>query len=207
VTVQAEVTHLRDQLDRDLLVTWLNFARGTFGYFESFDTDADQTPDMTFSALMDGAETIRMSPDADALRQEIETLRALNTGRVGNVNRYAQDRTLRGASTPGQASQGAVAASDGRDMEQEIEGVRCTSAPAGMMDIAFSAPAGATVRLGVFDIGGRRIRSFDGTYASGIHHIRWDGRSESGRFVGSGVYILVLEKQGVVSHAKGILMR
>lgn len=213
VAIGAGAGHTREALDRDLLVTWLNFALGTYGYLEGLDTDADQIVNTTFAAFMEDVETNRLDPNATelALREEIERLRALNVARVGNVNRDAwlagQGEITNRRVTAGSGSPDAGAARDGQPAGPEIEGIRCTSTATGTMDIAFSVAAGDGVRLGIYDIGGRRIRSFEGTYDSGTHRIHWDGRGESGHLMGSGVYILVLEKQGVVSRAKGILLR
>ncbi len=51
-----------------------------------------------------------------------------------------------------------------------------------------------TVRLGVFDVGGRMVaRLHDGPWAPGRQEVRWDGRDGQGRRVASGVYFVRLE--------------
>ena len=203
----------REQLDRELLVTWLNFAQGTFGYFEGLDTDADGIGDMAFAAVLDGIETTRLDPDATegALHRAIGSLHALNVGRVGSVAWgpaiTRQDVIAKGTHTAAAGSAIEGSANDVQERGKEIEGLRCASTAAGTMEISFSVVAGAMVRLDIFDVSGRRVRSFDGTHGSGTQRILWDGASESGRPMASGVYIVVLEKQGVVSRAKGILLR
>ncbi len=57
-------------------------------------------------------------------------------------------------------------------------------------EIGFGLPAAARVRLVVYDVLGRRIRTLaEGNYPAGWHRVRWDGRDESGREVASGVYL------------------
>ncbi|MCB9463186.1 MAG: choice-of-anchor B family protein [Candidatus Eisenbacteria bacterium] len=58
-------------------------------------------------------------------------------------------------------------------------------------------PTEGTVRLGVFDAAGRRVRSLiDGPMAPGFHAMDWDGMGDSGRRVANGVYYLRLETAG-----------
>lgn len=57
-----------DQLDRELLVTWLNFADGAFGYHEMVATGLDDTPELPFDQVMSRVETVRLDPAA-TLRQ------------------------------------------------------------------------------------------------------------------------------------------
>jgi len=52
-------------------------------------------------------------------------------------------------------------------------------------------PRAATVRLEVFDVGGRRVRSvWNGPLAGGRHVLEWDGRDDLRRPVASGVYLV-----------------
>jgi len=58
--------------------------------------------------------------------------------------------------------------------------------------ISFAVPAGthADYSLNVYDMRGRLVRSLaDGAIAPGSHQVIWDGRDNSGGFVGSGVYL------------------
>lgn len=60
--------------------------------------------------------------------------------------------------------------------------------------IDFSLARAGRVRLGVFDLAGRRIRTLaDGERAAGPHEVRWDGRDEAGRAVHAGSYRYRLE--------------
>ncbi|MBM3286851.1 MAG: T9SS type A sorting domain-containing protein [Candidatus Eisenbacteria bacterium] len=55
----------------------------------------------------------------------------------------------------------------------------------------------ASVRLEIFDVAGRRVRAlFDGRSESPTGQIRWDGRDDAGRKVGSGVYLVRLKSNG-----------
>ena len=50
---------------------------------------------------------------------------------------------------------------------------------------------GETVRIGVYDVAGRRVVSLvDGPQTQGTHRLGWDGRDDQGRRVSSGAYFL-----------------
>lgn len=56
-------------------------------------------------------------------------------------------------------------------------------------EIGYYIPSASHVVLDVFDVSGRRVRRIvDEAQAAGHHRIRWNGRSDSGRDVASGVY-------------------
>jgi hypothetical protein len=61
--------------------------------------------------------------------------------------------------------------------------------------IRFGVPAGGgTVRLRVFDVTGRRVRTLvDGETGPGWQTVTWDGRDEGGTHVAAGIYFCVLE--------------
>ena len=52
----------RDQLDRDLLTVWLNFANGAVEWDELVDTNRDGTADTVFHVAMETAEAVRLNP-------------------------------------------------------------------------------------------------------------------------------------------------
>jgi C1A family cysteine protease len=59
--------------------------------------------------------------------------------------------------------------------------------------IAYDLPRSASVRLTVYDLAGRAVRALvDRTQDSGSHEASWDGRDDSGRRVGAGVYFYKL---------------
>ena len=53
-----------EQLDRELLVAWLNFANGAIEYTELLDTDKDGAGDTPFVDVVAAAEAVRLNPDA-----------------------------------------------------------------------------------------------------------------------------------------------
>ena len=56
--------------------------------------------------------------------------------------------------------------------------------------ITFDLPAAQSVRLGVYDLGGRLVRPLRAEIAeAGRHEVVWDGRDASGAAVPSGVYL------------------
>ena len=60
--------------------------------------------------------------------------------------------------------------------------------------IAFELPAGQDVRLAIYGLDGRRVRSLLRTaLPAGRHATRWDGRDDRGRTVASGMYLYRLE--------------
>ena len=62
--------------------------------------------------------------------------------------------------------------------------------------IRFSVPAGPArpYSLKIYDVAGRLIRSLAaGQIGSGLHQESWDGRSDAGAYVGSGVYLYRVE--------------
>ena len=61
--------------------------------------------------------------------------------------------------------------------------------------IAFDLPRAEVVRLTVFDISGRLIRSLvnGSTYVAGRHQVEWNGRDEAGQRAASGVYFYRIE--------------
>ena len=55
--------------------------------------------------------------------------------------------------------------------------------------IRFELPIMTSVKLQVYDVGGRLIdRLADETFEAGVHHVIWDGKDLKGRDVSSGIY-------------------
>ncbi len=75
--------------------------------------------------------------------------------------------------------------------------------------IRYDVPAGGgRVRLEVFDVAGRMIRSLvDGAETPGRREVTWDGTDESGRRVASGTYFYRLELGGESVTKKLLLVR
>ena len=73
--------------------------------------------------------------------------------------------------------------------------------------VAFSLDTSQHVRLTVFDISGRKVRTLvDGMTAPGEHDAAWDGANDHGVPVETGVYFFRLESQAAVSARKVILV-
>ncbi len=67
----------------------------------------------------------------------------------------------------------------------------------GTAEVGFAAPFGVPTSLGIYDVSGRLVRNlFEGAAAGVEMRMRWDGRNESGRLVGSGVYFLRMRSPG-----------
>jgi hypothetical protein len=60
--------------------------------------------------------------------------------------------------------------------------------------IRFGIPQEVSVRLGIYDLAGRRVRTLvDVTKEPGWYEVTWDGRNDAGLLVASGVYFCRLE--------------
>jgi hypothetical protein len=59
--------------------------------------------------------------------------------------------------------------------------------------ITYELPAPGPVRLCVYDLRGRLVRTLvDGQRETGLHRIRWDGTDDRGRPQAAGVYLCLL---------------
>jgi hypothetical protein len=58
-------------------------------------------------------------------------------------------------------------------------------------------PAATRVRLGLYDVAGRLVRTLvDGSLDAGDHTLAWDGRDDGGRAVTGGLYFARLDAAG-----------
>ena len=75
---------ISEQLDRQLLTAWLNFANGGVEYTELLDTNGDGIADTAFADVMATAEAVRLNPAAtrEQLVAQKDLLTAIN-GRDG----------------------------------------------------------------------------------------------------------------------------
>jgi subtilisin-like proprotein convertase family protein len=74
--------------------------------------------------------------------------------------------------------------------------------------IAFELAKSGRVRLDVYDIRGRRVRSLvDGEMGPGVHRILWDGLDERGGAASSGLYFSKLRAGGRTEVGKMLLVR
>jgi hypothetical protein len=68
---------------------------------------------------------------------------------------------------------------------------------AGGAEIVFQVPAAAAVRLTVFDVTGRTVRTLaEQPFGPGVHHVAWDGKDAGGAPVASGVYYCRMQSGG-----------
>jgi len=74
--------------------------------------------------------------------------------------------------------------------------------------VSFRLRAAADIELVVFDIGGHRVRTLAiGHRGAGIHHETWDGTSDGGSTVASGVYVVRLRAGRGVASRKIVLIK
>jgi hypothetical protein len=74
--------------------------------------------------------------------------------------------------------------------------------------VKYDLPESGPVRLSVFDVAGRLVRTLvDDTMPPGSHEAVWDGTDSSGRAVGSGSYLARLEFGGKVEVVRMGLVR
>ncbi|MBD3348785.1 MAG: T9SS type A sorting domain-containing protein, partial [Candidatus Eisenbacteria bacterium] len=74
--------------------------------------------------------------------------------------------------------------------------------------IAYHVPQKSEVSIRVYDVTGRLVRTLvDGMEAPGVHEAVWDGRSDRGESVGSGVYFCVMEAAGFHDSRKMTLLK
>jgi hypothetical protein len=70
----------REQLDREILVSWLNFASGAIGYTQMLDSNGDGIADAPFSQVLQNAEAIRRNPaaTAKALKEQTQIIHQIS---------------------------------------------------------------------------------------------------------------------------------
>jgi WD40 repeat protein len=76
--------------------------------------------------------------------------------------------------------------------------------------IRYALPNQAEIRLGIYDLTGRRVRTLvRGVHQPGRYSVVWDGRDQDGQEVASGIYLYRLEvmDRGVVETRRMLLVR
>jgi hypothetical protein len=74
--------------------------------------------------------------------------------------------------------------------------------------VAFALDRDQNVRLDVFDVAGRRVRTLDaGALSAGEHSVTWDGADASGRRVPAGSYFYRLQVGERVETSRVVLLR
>lgn len=77
-----------------------------------------------------------------------------------------------------------------------------------MTNIKFSVDRAQTVRIAVYDVGGRLVSVIaDEPFTQGAHSVTWDGKDQSGHAVSSGTYFARMETQGFVGTEKLMLVQ
>jgi hypothetical protein len=75
-------------------------------------------------------------------------------------------------------------------------------------EIAFSVPRETDVELAIYDVIGRRVATLvDGTLEGGVHRAVWNGRSDTGEQVASGVYFYRLMAGDEMVSRKMVLLK
>ena len=75
-------------------------------------------------------------------------------------------------------------------------------------NVAYGAPRDSRVRLAVYNVAGRLVRTLvDGPVEAGYHTTVWDGRDDNGVAVGSGVYFCRMEAEGFDAATKMVLLK
>lgn len=74
--------------------------------------------------------------------------------------------------------------------------------------ISFDLADPAEVRLEIFDLRGRHVRRLaEGSFTAGRHEIEWNGTSDAGRQVASGVYFVSLQSDSGIQTQKMTLYK
>jgi hypothetical protein len=71
---------------------------------------------------------------------------------------------------------------------------------------ALPASAGGRATLHVLDAGGRRVRSFQGPFATGVNEVAWDGLDGAGHAMHSGLYFYELDVPGFPRQSKRLVV-
>jgi len=79
---------------------------------------------------------------------------------------------------------------------------------AGTTSIRYHVPVGAGgLTIGVYDVGGRLVRTVRADGSPGPHEVSWNGRDDAGRAVASGVYFVRAQTEGTTEQSAIVLIR
>ena len=74
--------------------------------------------------------------------------------------------------------------------------------------VMFSLPEAASVRLAVYDVSGRRIALLaDGRFGAGEHETVWNGRTDEGKRVSPGIYLVHMTTGGFSAARKAVVLK
>jgi hypothetical protein len=75
-------------------------------------------------------------------------------------------------------------------------------------NITYELPMAARVKIEVFNVMGQRVKTLlDREEQAGVHIIEWDGTSESGNDIASGIYLYRLTSDDFRAEKKMVLMK
>jgi hypothetical protein len=78
----------------------------------------------------------------------------------------------------------------------------------GMTSIAFQLSSEAAVNVSIFDVGGRLVRTLvDTAMPAGEHSITWDGKSDRGQSLSTGIYMYTFRAGSIEKTQKLFLFR
>jgi hypothetical protein len=100
----------------------------------------------------------------------------------------------------------------GVESDEAADGLRLLPAgpnpSGGAANVKFTLPRSCPIRLEIFDVTGRLVRTLaDGVREAGQHTLRWDGVDENGRRVPSGVYFVRLSAETRTMDRRLVLLR
>lgn len=101
-----------------------------------------------------------------------------------------------------------TAVGNGEPIARTVElGAPVPNPAAGVVSFSVTLPRATRVRIGLYDLAGRQVRSLvDEDRAPGLQQFRWDSRGD-GAGLASGVYSLRLEAGGVRQSRRFVLIR
>lgn len=180
--------------DSAVYLSWYDFRDGNFEVYFKYSSDLGQTwsADTNLSA---NAST-SYSPFL-ALSDSILHL-VMQDNQSGNHEIYYKRGKIPVEPEPGVCE-------DAADERAELKILRAT--PAGAV-ISYAVPRSASVRLSVFDVTGRTVRTLVCERSpQGTHTVFWDANDSRGTPVPAGVYACVMEAEDAVVARKFTLTR
>jgi flagellar hook assembly protein FlgD len=74
--------------------------------------------------------------------------------------------------------------------------------------VAYEVPQSSEVAIRVYDVAGKLVRTLvDGSVEPGRYAVTWDGTSDGGESVGSGVYFCVMDAPSYHATHKMMLLK
>jgi hypothetical protein len=177
--------------------------------------------------IVSGGEGVHVEWSADQAGHVSAMLYSENGGTIGHdvVLELALDRVLgsSGASTV-QITDPLAAESDGSAQvigsSKWSASMSATGVPAPAVygvrpnpfasesEITFALPSAARAEIRIYDVRGRLVRTLvNEPCPAGVYHEPWDGRSDDGRAVASGVYLLRFRAGGVTQTQRLLRLR